>query len=373
MMDVFAAESNSGGRRLSGNSLWFKPCAKQRWRILAKAIQLQKQPQPRNPPDEEDSTLSSQSATPPSRRPFIDVLQICEDSSVMESSVRRFGGFGLIKCNSNQSEPFEQLQQRLCGQARNWYTYQVPLQNEEYSLQVHHLLEMVSVYELMGFNNTGNICLWPSEEALTAYVLENKNLFTDKSVLELGGGMTCLAGLFIAKYCRPFLVHLTDGNAKSVENVQTIVRMNELESMCFLKVSLLKWETLPPATTKVRTYDFILCADCLFFDETRPNLIATIDALLNGAGQALVMAPRRGNTFQQFIDGCLRRGFNCRVVYRYSHEVWQRLLKLKATNGREYNEDIHYPILIVLTRKVAEHDGGDDNVYGEGVKSEEIV
>lgn len=359
MTDVIAASAvaeaggglaGNGGRR--GSCLWFKSCARQRWRILAKAIQLQKRSMLLN--DAEPFGGDKEGPPPPPPQPVIDVMRNCEDSSV-----RRFGGFGLINCSPmnenqiiNQSELFGELLNRLCGHSRNWYNYQIQLEgndHEVFSLNVHHILEKaVSVSELMGFNNTGNICLWPSEEALAAYVLENKETFANKSVLELGGGMTCIAGLFIAKYCNPYLIHLTDGNAKSVENVQTIIRMNELGSKCFLKASVLKWESLGEHH---RQYDYIMCADCLFFDETRDSLIAAIDSLLHAAGQALVMAPRRGNTFQRFIDGCLVRGFHVRVVEQYSLQVWKQLLELKATQGCDYNEDIHYPVLILLTKQ----------------------
>lgn len=362
--------------------MWFNSCARQRWRILAKAIQLQKRSMLLNSHQtnafgEREDPLTPNS-TLISTCPVIDVMRMCEkDASVLDSSVRRFGGFGLIKCTPmiaankiNQSNPSfddDALITRLCGQSQNWYSYQMQLHgsSQVFTLNVHHVLEMVSVSELMGFNNTGNICLWPSEEALGAYILENKGAFKNKSVLELGGGMTCLAALLLAKYCDPYLVHLTDGNSKSVENVKMIVRMNELGSKCFLKTSVLKWEeeearvgginSSSTTTTTTRKYDFIMCADCLFFDETRDSLIAAIDALLQARGQALVMAPRRGNTFQQFIDGCLARDFKVAVVDRYSESVWQQLVALKALQGEEYNEDIHYPILIVLTRGEEHH------------------
>ena len=44
----------------------------------------------------------------------------------------------------------------------------------------------------MGFNNTGNVCVWPSEELLTHVVLAHDPAFySDKVVLELGTAALC--------------------------------------------------------------------------------------------------------------------------------------------------------------------------------------
>ena len=89
-----------------------------------------------------------------------------------------------------------------------------------------------SMKELTGFNNTGNVCIWPSEEVLAHFVKKRPELFAHKRVLELGGGMTCLAGLAVASTSSAALVNLTDGNAASVENVQRILRRNRDRLAC---------------------------------------------------------------------------------------------------------------------------------------------
>ena len=62
---------------------------------------------------------------------------------------------------------------------------------------------------------------------MTAYCLENKHLFINKSVLELGAGMTGLAGLVAGQACGAKHVLITDGNENSVENLDIIVKENK--------------------------------------------------------------------------------------------------------------------------------------------------
>ncbi|XP_058120477.1 calmodulin-lysine N-methyltransferase [Anopheles ziemanni] len=200
--------------------------------------------------------------------------------------------------------------------------------------------------ELIGFNNTGNICVWPSEEALAYYVLSRLAQFEGTRVLELGGGMTCLAGLVLAKYGQPAFVHVTDGNELSVENVRKSLVLNKFN--CTIKSSVLKWEqtgVLGPQPGDHR-YQFILSADCLFFDESRSQLIDAIWMLLADEGVALITAPRRGHTLSQFLDECVARGFHYELLQCYNEAIWARHLELKLSEG--YDENIHYPLLVKM-------------------------
>ena len=45
------------------------------------------------------------------------------------------------------------------------------------SLPVRYLSPRLELSQLVGFNNTGNVCVWPSEESLAVYCLNNKHLF----------------------------------------------------------------------------------------------------------------------------------------------------------------------------------------------------
>lgn len=194
----------------------------------------------------------------------------------------------------------------------------------------------------MGFNNTGNVCVWPSEESLAYYILKNLSFFENKTILELGSGMSALAGLMVAKYCNPKKVLLTDGNEIAVDNIRKSLSKNNFNTD--VTCCVLKW-----GKTKIfGTYDFILSADCLFFDEARKDLIDTIYEFLSEKGVALVMAPRRGGTLEIFSTAAEIKGFRCEKMIFYDQAIWER--HLESLNHVEYDEDIHYPILLKLSK-----------------------
>lgn len=76
----------------------------------------------------------------------------------------------------------------------------------------------------------------------------------------------------------------------------------------------------------------------------------TIYGWLADDGIALIMAPRRGTTFQKFTDAAVKRGFLARQIERYDAQVWSRHLEL-LDNCQEYCADIHYPVLLELTKQ----------------------
>lgn len=267
-----------------------------------------------------------------------------EDDNLV-ASTRRFDSFDLIQ----QDQLPTIIKNQLIGPSDNWFNYKLycDVSEIEYNVNVHHIDRPWTAKDLIGFNNTGNITVWPSEEALSYFVLGNLNIFKGHWILELGGGMTCLSGLMLAKYGDPYLVHMTDGNALSVENVKKTIRLNDFN--CFTKSSILKWEQLnrrhPAEHGK---YHFILSADCIFFDDSRNALIDTIDYYLAAGGQAFIMAPKRGHTMNTFVTRACSKGFKCEIFNYYNKHIWNKHLELLKT--KEYNEDIHYPILIKMAR-----------------------
>ncbi|XP_022901263.1 calmodulin-lysine N-methyltransferase [Onthophagus taurus] len=301
-----------------------KKVARKRWAILAKALKSPSGSEPSSPTDEcSVRRISSFMLLTTSREN--SVLQLHQDKSY----------YDLIK-------------------KRTWYKYSMCAGNEKNVNDDLHVVigyrkRTFSAEDLMGFNNTGNICIWPSEETLCFYVGTNLEIFRGKSVLELGGGMSCLAGLFCGKYSDAKSVILTDGNKISIENVEASMFCNDFK--CPVEATVLKWGTkfLPTLNSlNKQKFDMILCADCLFFDEARSDLIETFCDLLDDNGMGLIMAPRRGNTLAKFVEQSEAKGFRCNEVLKYSDIVWEKHLGLLENN--EYDENIHYPLLIELTK-----------------------
>jgi len=224
------------------------------------------------------------------------------------------------------------------------------------SLAVRYLSTRLELTQLVGFNNTGNVCVWPSEESLAVYCLNNKHLFQGSRVLELGGGMTCLAGALLAvsdfsPHQSPRVIHLTDGNSASVANLEHIVDRikagaGDKKSNCDeLKAFEYRWDV---RGSHEEQYDVIICADCLFFKETSASLAQSIYRMLLPDGTALIVAPNREGTLGYFKNLAMEY-FTVDEVDDYSSEV------IKAheyfLNDPAYDQDIHFPKLLILTKK----------------------
>lgn len=82
----------------------------------------------------------------------------------------------------------------------------------------------------------------------------------------------------------------------------------------------------------------------------RLDLIETIYGWLADDGIALMMAPKRGTTFQKFAEAAVKRGFLARQMELYDNRVWSRHLELLQHN-HEYSADLHYPVLLELTKQ----------------------
>ncbi|XP_065815619.1 calmodulin-lysine N-methyltransferase isoform X2 [Labrus bergylta] len=142
-----------------------------------------------------------------------------ESPEVKQVSVRRFASFDLFsrKTLSTQNPSDTSGDQ--------WVEYR-SVHFPEYSALLRDYLGPLRVNEVLNsFDNTGNVCVWPSEEVMAHYCLKKRHMFKG-AACELGGGMTCLAGLMVAICADVKEVLLSDGNEKSIQNVRGLVEKN---------------------------------------------------------------------------------------------------------------------------------------------------
>ncbi|CAL8087635.1 unnamed protein product [Calicophoron daubneyi] len=245
---------------------------------------------------------------------------------------------------------------------------------------------------LSGFDNTGNVFIWPCElilghsffypELYPGLYRIFDRIFQPgsvKRVCELGAGMTGLGGLSaaVSGVClhpalNPSLVVLTDGNQRCVDSLCAIrdhqraryrENSNGLCAPVQLEVEKLVWPQDAEAPLEMTDsqfctkYDLIIAADCFFDTRGHIGLLRLIDALLPNSkipSAFIAIAPQRGGTLQSFIhtvqssggwtvDSVLPEEF-------ISEELWTSLLRALPHLTREFVLDKVIGHLFVVQR-----------------------
>ncbi|XP_076443089.1 calmodulin-lysine N-methyltransferase-like [Babylonia areolata] len=303
-----AGVKRKGADEISSEIWKKKQIARQRWQILAE-------------------TLKGHSSS---------------ETQLSHVSVRRFHTFGLFKVQKIDSIVEEDEQ-------ASWHSYTCP-SFPNLHINIRHVCKTIRPEDLLGFNNTGNVCVWPSEEIMTYYCFQHVEDFRGSSIVELGGGMTCLTGVALAASACAKQVVLTDGNEQSVSNLHNIIQENNFGET-HVSTRLLRWGPEPLGTDLQEAFDWVLCADCLFFDEGREHLVQTIYSLLKPGGQALVFAPGRNGTFEAFCDLAERQFVHvARKGDQYDDHVQTLHSQLKASSDI-YSQDLHLPLLVELRKR----------------------
>ncbi|GLD63937.1 calmodulin-lysine N-methyltransferase-like protein, partial [Lates japonicus] len=68
-------------------------------------------------------------------------------------------------------------------------------------------------------------------------------------------------------------------------------------------------------------------------------------------GMALVFAPLRGETQRVFCQLAQQAGLCVSQHQQYDAQVWDVHLKMQREGKEAYDENIHYPLLITLTKR----------------------
>lgn len=318
-----------------------------RWKILRMAILNRSQGECGTDKGQNDGTAQA-SVRSFSSFELFSVTDIDEEEASPLYSSHKATGF-VWKRYSHKRTTSDPGNRRTAAGNQTIDKHHIPSECEEerdsISAFISHLPSSTSLETMMGFNNTGNVCVWPSEQVLAHYCLENRDQFLGKSVCELGGGMTCLAGVMLALTGLPARVELTDGNESSVENVRCIIGANrqQLNGVC-ISVNVLLWSEAF-LSSEHDEVDFVVCADCLFFVELHQCLCDVIHKLLLPGGTALLFNPGRSGSLDRFVE-VAEKLFSVSRVERYSETVWAKHCAALASD--RYKFDLHYPLLLIL-------------------------
>ncbi|CAH8466660.1 unnamed protein product [Dicrocoelium dendriticum] len=184
------------------------------------------------------------------------------------------------------------------------------------------------IHTLGGFDNTGNVRLWPCELILThamlcpdmypgVWIRITSSQQSIKNICELGAGMTgsgALAASLSPCLCSEFVL-LTDGNVRCVDSLQRniehhVARLSKLNIQTQLEAYRLFWsDKQDRATAELphrfrHSFQLVMASDCFFHTTEHTGLLSLVDALLAVDSHALfiAIAPLRGKTLQHFVD-----------------------------------------------------------------------
>ena len=193
-----------------------------------------------------------------------------------------------------------------------WKRHSIAADDDVICVEARHLTGPIMFEELLKFDNTGNVCVWPAEEVLAYYLLQQGSKFKNKAVIELGGGMTCLAGLLLASACKCAKVVLTDGSEDSIANLNHSIERNRHNFIAKdVSSRVLRWDQFEENHSDLNeSFDYVITADCLFFDDFRTFLVETISKVLKPGGEAIIIAPKRGHSFDDFVSICKSESYS---------------------------------------------------------------
>ncbi|XP_037544502.1 protein-lysine N-methyltransferase EEF2KMT [Nematolebias whitei] len=131
---------------------------------------------------------------------------------------------------------------------------------------------------------TTGLVTWEAALYLTEWVLENPQVFTSRSVLELGSGAG-LTGISICRCCRPSRFSFSDCHASVLQNLRDNVRLNGLSegTRPAVRVDELDWTAVTEDKIRDIGADTIIAADVVYDPDVAGSLVTFLSKVLNCA------------------------------------------------------------------------------------------
>lgn len=241
----------------------------------------------------------------------------------------------------------------------------------ETRLSLHDLVS----HRTTGVDNTGNICVWDSEQTLAYLLYHHLEDFVALTsiqdsmcrVLELGTGMAGLAAISLGLRLpqqtddshKTIHITLTDGHADGVENnsinqylTKAYCSNDETHPYHSLAVAaqVLLWTT--EAESTLPPQDVALVSDCTHFQNFHAALAITMLRSLRVGGIALFCQPNRGASLENFVSLLTTTSIDDLVRLEWIKHPRIEQAHRKALNEMKnvYDENLHHPRLLVVTK-----------------------
>ena len=167
------------------------------------------------------------------------------------------------------SELYERIAVLVAGNtdAADW-CYKSYWLSEAAAITLHESTKMVST-------GTTGLCTWDGALVLAEWELANIRFFEGKTVVELGSGIG-LAGILLAKGCKPSRVVLTDHLHDVLEALRTNIALNKVTA----EVQHLDWTDGDAAVESLAEVapDVMVASDIVF----DPGLCSALASVING-------------------------------------------------------------------------------------------
>lgn len=193
----------------------------------------------------------------------------------------------------------------------------------------HYILNdtVITLKESASFisNGTTGLCSWQAAKALAEWIIMNKDIFKEKTVLELGSG-TGLLGIVTAKVCPVKRINLSDCHPVVLRVLEDNVKINhpefsELEAVDLRLQSILQdsstgktisvmnlpWEEVDEIVSKeIIETDLIIASDIVYDNTLFDDLLFTVNKIfqLNSNKCKLIISctERNPSTLEKFLN-----------------------------------------------------------------------
>ncbi|KAJ0401896.1 hypothetical protein ATCC90586_009018 [Pythium insidiosum] len=169
-------------------------------------------------------------------------------------------------------------------------TYRVPRQIARTEQDVTVTCRVASVFNEVGLK------IWEAGWFLAEYALAHRELFEQRSVLELGAGVG-ITGIILGKCVAARRLLLSDYAPKVMQNLRYNIEINAQLGRPYLAhdvaAEVIDWETWQPAeegSDDTIRPDILLAGDCVYDVSTFPSLVRVLHAFL-GPRQEQPSAP----------------------------------------------------------------------------------